>query len=55
MMMMLMTMTMMCSDRYIRMALLKSAKEGISLLNADAVNKKIFEPVLSGFSDTNAK
>jgi hypothetical protein len=43
------------SDRAIRMSLLASLKTTASLVPSDVVNKKIFDPLVGGFSDSNAK
>jgi hypothetical protein len=43
------------SDRSIRTALLKSLKSLAPYLPKDAINKKIFDPLMSGFADSNSK
>lgn len=45
----------MFSDRAIRTSLLRSLKSILYLLPREVVNKKIFDPLLSGFSDSNSK
>jgi hypothetical protein len=37
------------------MSLLASLKTTASLVPSDVVNKKIFDPLVGGFSDSNAK
>ena len=43
------------TDRTIRTALLGSLKSMVVLTPADMVNKSIFDPLLAGFADSNAK
>lgn len=43
------------SDRSIRTALLKSLKSLAPYLHKDLINKKIFDPLMSGFADSNSK
>mmetsp|Transcript_10613 Transcript_10613/g.10688 ORF Transcript_10613/g.10688 Transcript_10613/m.10688 type:complete len:926 (+) Transcript_10613:164-2941(+) len=43
------------SDRVVRTALLKNLKPIVPLLSSDMINKKIFEPLLAGFADSNYK
>jgi len=43
------------NDRAIRTTLLKTLKSLIAITPASAVNKSIFEPMLAGFADSNAK
>lgn len=43
------------SDRAVRTSLLKSLKNLVTFIPSSAVNKNIFEPLLAGFSDSNAK
>ena len=43
------------TDRTIRTALLGSLKSLVALTPADLVNKSIFDPLLAGFADSNAK
>mmetsp|Transcript_12961 Transcript_12961/g.21183 ORF Transcript_12961/g.21183 Transcript_12961/m.21183 type:complete len:403 (+) Transcript_12961:733-1941(+) len=43
------------SDRAIRTALLRTLKPILFLLSRDVVNRKLFEPLLAGFSDSNSK
>ena len=43
------------TDRTIRTALLSTLKSLVALTPADMVNKSIFDPLLAGFQDSNAK
>ena len=43
------------TDRTIRTALLGTLKSLVELTPADVVNKSIFDPLLAGFADSNAK
>jgi len=43
------------SDRIVRTSLLKTLKSLIKFISPDVVNKKVFDPMLAGFADTNAK
>jgi SCY1-like protein 1 len=43
------------SDRAVRMALLKSLKATVLYISPDTVNKFIFDPMIAGFADSNAK
>ena len=43
------------TDRTIRTALLGTLKCLVTLTPADIVNKNIFDPLLAGFADSNAK
>jgi hypothetical protein len=43
------------TDRTIRTALLGSLKNLVALTPADMVNKSMFDPLLAGFADSNAK
>lgn len=43
------------SDRVVRTELLRTLKAFSEVLSADSVNKRIFDNILTGFSDTNAK
>lgn len=43
------------TDRVVRTELLKTLKALNEVLSADTVNKRIFDNMLTGFSDTNAK
>ena len=45
----------MMTDRTVRTALLGTLKLLVALTPADTVNKNIFDPLLAGFSDSNAK
>mmetsp|Transcript_16884 Transcript_16884/g.25431 ORF Transcript_16884/g.25431 Transcript_16884/m.25431 type:complete len:751 (+) Transcript_16884:72-2324(+) len=45
----------MLSDRTIRTALLRSLKSLVHLLPRESVNKRIFDPLMGGFADSNAK
>lgn len=43
------------TDRAVRMALLKSLKATILYISPEIVNKFIFDPMIAGFADSNAK
>ena len=43
------------SDRTVRTSLLKTLKSLTPFLSSDTVNKKIFDPLLAGFGDSNVK
>jgi hypothetical protein len=43
------------TDRTIRSSLLVSMKELVELLPAATINKSIFDNIIMGFSDSNAK
>ena len=43
------------SDRSVRSSLLKSLKSLCPLIPVDALNKKIFDPLIAGFGDSNYK
>ena len=43
------------TDRVVRTELLKTLRAFTEVLSADTINKKIFDNMLTGFSDTNAK
>ena len=43
------------SDRSIRTALLQSCKNLVPFIPKEIVNKSIFDPMLAGFADSNAK
>ena len=43
------------SDRVVRTSLLKTLKSLVIVTPADIVNKKIFDPMLAGFADSNPK
>jgi len=43
------------SDRVIRTSLLRTLKSLVTFIPNDIINKKIFDPMLSGFADSNAK
>lgn len=43
------------SDRSIRNSLLKTCKHVVPMLSSTFVNKSIFDPMIAGFADSNAK
>jgi hypothetical protein len=43
------------TDRIIRTALLHSLKQLVPYTPAGAINKSVFDPMLAGFADSNAK
>lgn len=43
------------ADRVVRTELLRTLKPISSAISADTINKKIFDNLLTGFNDSNAK